>query len=77
MPIAQAPISQDWGLSRVKVWKLHFNLWPRKCFLSGKPLWFKRSYKGIQMITGPGDPVFCDYYIEKSEFIMWNLKGKK
>jgi hypothetical protein len=37
----------------------------------------KYCYKGERMITGPGDPVFLDYYVDKTEFIIWNLKGKK
>jgi hypothetical protein len=32
---------------------------------------------GARVITGPGTPVEEYYYIEKSEFIFWNLRGKK
>ena len=75
--VTQEPRAQEWGLFQVNNWHLHFCLWPRTCYLSGKRLWFKKCYRGWRFITGPGTPVFDGYYIEKSEFIFWNLRGKK
>jgi hypothetical protein len=75
--VSQSPISQDYGLSRARDWKLSICLWPRRCFLSDKPLWLKRAYVGVRMITGPGTPVYETYYIDRTEFLLWNLKGKK
>jgi hypothetical protein len=72
----QSPPSEDWGLNRASGWHLHFCLRPRKCFLTDRKLWFKLCYKGTRMITGPGEPVFVDYYIDKFEFIIWNLKRR-
>lgn len=66
-----------WGLKKISKWELQFNFLPKRCFLSNKLLWLTYSYKGTYMLTGPGDPFFDDYYIEKSEFIFWNLRGKK
>ena len=68
--------SQDHGLTRVYDWHLHFCLWPRKCFLTDQTIWLKLSYKGTRVITGPGEPVFVDYYIDKYEFLLWQLKGQ-
>ena len=65
---------EDWGLSRAIHWRLHFCLWPRKCFLTEKTLWLERCYTGSRMITGPGEPIFIDYYIDKFEFLTWQLK---
>jgi hypothetical protein len=28
------------------------------------------------MITGPGEPVIEDYWIDKNKFIFWQIKGK-
>lgn len=75
--VTQEPRAQEWGLFQVNNWHLHFCLWPRTCYLTGNRLWFKKCYRGWRFITGPGTPVFDDYYIEKSEFIFWNLRGKK
>ncbi len=74
--VQQSPLESNWGLQRAKNWKLKFCWMPKHCFLSGKPLWGKRAYHGVRMITGPGEPVFEDYWIDKNEFMIWNLKGR-
>lgn len=76
--VSQSPPSDDWGLSRARGWKLKL-CWtrPRTCFLTGKPLWGKQAYHGVRTITGPGEPVYEDYWIEKNEFMLWNLKGRR
>jgi len=63
-----------WGLSRVKTWNLKLCLWPRTCFLSGQPLWAQQAYHGVRWIHGPGNPVEEEYWIEKNEFLLWQLK---
>jgi hypothetical protein len=75
--ISYSPPSEYRGLQRVKVWKLKFSLFPRKCFLSNKALWGKFAYHGINWIGGPGEPVKEVFWIEKNEFLMWNLRGKR
>jgi len=71
-----SPRSQDWGLQKARGWKLKFCWRPNTCFLTGQQLWGKKAYHGIRMITGPGEPVFENYWIAKDEFILWNLKGR-
>jgi hypothetical protein len=75
--VTQSPPSEDWGLRRATGWKLKL-CWtrPRNCFLSGKPLWGRLAYHGVRVITGPGESIYEDYWIEKQEFIIWNLKGR-
>lgn len=75
--VSQSPPSRDWGLKRATGWKLKLCYTPTKCFLTGKQLWGKQAYYGENWITGPGEPMFKKYWIEKSEFIWWNLKGRK
>jgi hypothetical protein len=75
--VDQGPPSQDWGLIRVTGWELHFCMYPRKCFLTGKLLWLKKCYKGTYSISGWDGPLDTDYYVEKTEFIFWNLRGKQ
>jgi len=72
--VTQSPPSEDWGLTRIFDWHLHFCWLPSKCFLTNKNIWLKKCYKGTRMITGPGEPVFIDYYIDKFEFLIWQLK---
>jgi hypothetical protein len=76
--VSQSPPSEDLGLSRATGWKLKL-CWtrPRTCFLTGKQLFGKRAYHGVRMITGPGEPIYVDYWIEKTEFLVWNLKGRR
>lgn len=74
--VQQSPPSEDWGLQKAKGWKLKLCWFPKKCFLSEKPLWGKRAYHAQRVITGPGDRVIEDYWLEKSEFLFWNLKSR-
>jgi hypothetical protein len=70
----QSPPSEDWRLGRTKHWALERCWFPKQCFLTGKPLWGQRAYHGERWITGPDEPVVEHYWIEKNEFIMWQLK---
>lgn len=69
----QSPPSEDWGLKRAQGWKLKLCWTPKKCFLSEKALWGKKAYHAQRVITGPGDPVIEDYWLEKFEFMKWQL----
>lgn len=71
--VSQSPPSEDWGLQKAQGWKLKMCWIPKTCFLSGKKLWGKRAYHGIRIITGPGEPVIDDYWLDKFEFTKWQL----
>lgn len=71
--VQQSPRKEDWGLNKVVNWKYKFCWRPQTCFLTSKPLWGKRAYHGTRMITGPGTPVFDDYWIDRDEFLLWQL----
>jgi hypothetical protein len=73
--VTQSPLEEDWGLNKAQNWKLKL-CWvkPRNCFLTGKPLWGKRAYHGVRTIHGPGEPVYEDYWIDRDQFLLWNLK---
>jgi hypothetical protein len=75
--VGQSPPNEDYGLRRATGWKLVLCWTPKTCFLSGKRLWGTQCYKGTRVLTGPGDPIIEDYYIDKTEFLIWNLKGKR
>jgi hypothetical protein len=51
-----------------------FCLWPRRCFLSGKTLWFKQCDVITSMITGPGDQLFETFWCDPKEFLLNELK---
>jgi hypothetical protein len=67
-------LTQDWGLNRAAYWALKFCWWPQTCFLTGKKLWGRYAYHGENWITGPGDPVVQYYWIERNEFLIWQIK---
>lgn len=56
-------------------WYYTFSWWPRRCELSNKRIWMQRAYKGIRMITGPGEPVFEVRWITRENFMIARLKG--
>jgi hypothetical protein len=73
----QEPLSENWGLNRAQQWDLKLCWFPQKCFISNTPLWGKRAYRGIRWIHGPGEPIEQIYWVDKFEFLIWNLKRKK
>lgn len=73
-PPEGSPPEEDYGLTRVKWWDLKICWLPRRCFLTGQSLWGRLAYRGIRYIHGPGEPVQDIYWIEKHEFLLWNLR---
>jgi hypothetical protein len=67
-------LENDWGLNRITGWKLKRCWFPRRCFLTGKKLWSKHAYYGVNLITGPGEAITEPYWVDSDEFIMWQLK---
>lgn len=74
--VTQSPFSKDWALTRASHWTLKMCWAPKKCSITGKQLWGKRAYYGERWITGPGEPVVDKYWIERNEFILWNLRNR-
>ncbi len=73
--VQQASLNQNWNLSNTTNWSLKLCWRPKKCFLSGKQLWGKYAYQGIQIVSRPRcEPVKNIFWIEKNEFIFWNLR---
>ena len=67
-------ITQDWGFNLARDWRLEFCWFPKRCFLSNQILWGKFAYHGQNILTGPGDPIVEDYWLEKNEFLIWQIK---
>ena len=56
-------------------WELTFSLLPRRCYYTGKYLWFKYAYVGVSMLTGPGEPIFEYRWCERHEYLFLKIKG--
>jgi hypothetical protein len=54
---------------------IKFSVWPRTCFYSKKSLWLTHAYRLTAMITGPGEPVFEDRWVDRKEYIFLKIKG--
>lgn len=54
-----------------------FSFLPRRCYLSNKPLWFKKSVVVTSMVTGPGKPVFETYWCDPKEFFIDQFRREK
>lgn len=65
----------DWFYRRCVGWELKFALWPRRCFISGNLIWFKRGYQGMSMLTGPGDTIIDYRWHDVDEHLIWKIKG--
>lgn len=51
-----------------------FVLWPKRCYLSGKVIWFEHAFKQTAMWTGPGDAVFESRWYDRDEFLVNRIK---
>lgn len=69
-----SPPTEDWGLNRASWWELKLCWLPKKCFLTGRSLWGQRAYHGERWITKSGEPIVEHYWIDRNEFVMWQLK---
>jgi hypothetical protein len=76
MPIPDKVLSDnEWMFVKRRIGKQYkISLLPRKCFLSGRSIWFKRSIVTTSMITGPGDPVIETFWCDPTEFLMFEIK---
>ena len=72
--VQASPPMEDWGLNRAQRWDLKFCWLPKECFLTGQKLWGKLAYRGIRWIHGPGEPIEQIYWVDKDEFLLWNLR---
>jgi hypothetical protein len=52
------------------------SLWPRRCEITGRSLWLKRSVRATRVYTGPGDPVVEQRWFEPNAVIFLFLKGR-
>lgn len=74
--VQQSPPSEDWSFKKRRISvEEKISLVPRRCFLSGKKLWFKKCTVVTSMITGPGEPLFDSFWCNKHEFLLSELKG--
>lgn len=75
--VQQSPPSENWAFNKRRIGKENkISLRPRKCFLSGKDIWFKKCVVVTSMVTGPGDPLFETYWCDAKEFFLNEFRGK-
>lgn len=68
--------SHDFFYERCIGKQLVWSFWPRKCYNSGKLIWFTTGYKLTAMYTGPGFPEFEYRWFDRKEYIIAVLAGK-
>lgn len=52
-----------------------FSLLPRRCYISGKRLWFKRCEVVTSMVSYLGNPTFETYWCDPKEFLFYKIKN--
>ena len=55
--------------------ELKWCVWPRRCHVSGKLLWFTQAYHAMYVITCPGDPAVWTRWYSNKEMLILKLKG--
>ena len=56
-------------------YKLVWCLWPRRCQVSRRWMWFTLAYRARYIVTGPGDPAVWTRWYSNEEMIILKLKG--
>jgi hypothetical protein len=56
-------------------WAYKFAWLPQRCDRTGSRIWLKRGYRGIRIVTGPGEPVIEARWLTRDEFVIGKLKG--
>ncbi len=51
------------------------SLFPRKCYITGKNLFFKPSVRVTETITGPGTPITVVRWVTAKAYTILVLKG--
>ena len=75
--VTTGPYAQDsyyYWHDRVSNWQLKFAWLPHRCSLGDQFIWLKFAYCGRKIISGPGEPVFEDYWHTTVEHMIWLLK---
>lgn len=75
MPMDSLMTSHETFKRRCIGWQLEYSLLPRRCFYTGKILWLQLAYKGVSMLTGPGEPIFEYRWCERHEYLLLKIKG--
>lgn len=63
------------GPDSYTIWEKRFCWWPKRCSIGNRLIWLEYAYRGMKVITGPGDPVFLYWWHSKHEHLLWKLKG--
>ena len=53
---------------------LKFCIWPRRCYSSGRWMFFEQAYKTTRMWTGPGEPVYEHRWYSPHEYLIWRIR---
>lgn len=75
MPLDSLAWADDVFKRRCIGWQRKYCLWPRRCYYTGKLIWFCVGVKGTAMITGPGTPVFEHRWVNEREYLFLKIKG--
>lgn len=54
---------------------LTWSFLPRKCYRSGKSIWFTKGYKLTARYVGPGDVIHEYRWFDKKEFMLGIISG--
>ena len=66
----------DDSFYRCAVWRERFAWTPKRCDLTHKWIWLRKTMMGVAMWTGPGEPVFEFRWHNAKEHIFWRLSNE-
>lgn len=66
---------EDWFYRRCVGWELSFAWLPHRCYITNRLIWLEYAYRGMSILTGPGDDIVEYRWHDKMEHLIFKLKG--
>jgi hypothetical protein len=57
-------------------WELEFAWLPHTCNSSGKRIWWQYAYRGVRIISGPGEPICFYRWLTSVEYLIKQIKDE-
>ncbi len=70
------PLDRNFDFKRRCVgWERKVSFLPRRCFYTNKLIWLKSAYRGLSFITGPGETLFEERWVDSKQYLLLKISG--
>ena len=66
-------MQDEWHLRSEYIYQ--YCIWPRRCYNTGRWLWFTMAIRGSAVWPGPGEPLVEHRWYHRNEALIMMIKG--